>query len=426
MLILFNVLRALGVVVKSQNRDLEKGRSERGSVSRPTYDWKPQSTFAPPFQGKATRTAPPAHPPSTMLQGSASRPFSLGRSLFQPHKKTGSSDSSTRLLTRSPPSRSNSPSPSLKGSEISVTTIPVQQPIVPTSVFGAFPHMARRKPTETGSQLQLPTGAGLTPYPPSKHPRTPRGLSPIPGTPVNPPSSAPFLEVTLHSPASANSSPTTDDFASFISMYFSHKSTELSDLPVFPDPAVPRHGSIVSLHNNVPPARPVLVHPPTVVPQGAISRPKAALSISAVGAGYGHTGSPSAIPDSPPARVISPADSTDASRYSGTISEAGTLSITPREPQPRPISVFQPTQPLRPDKAPTVNAWISNASERRLLDAPRWSRTSSMNRAMPRALPIPPNRPSGWRSPSIYSQATSTVQTPSRQGSSSSTLNRYR
>ncbi|KAH9057825.1 hypothetical protein EDB87DRAFT_973535 [Lactarius vividus] len=160
-LILFNVLRALGRVVKSPNStvssDPEKGR---GNVSRPTYDWKPQSSFASAPQPQIMKTAPPARPPSTILQGSAPRSLSLGGSLFQPHKRTGSEGSSTRLLTPEPLSRGHSPSPSLDGSEASVAATVLQKPIVPTSVLDAqlplLPSAIQRH-TETGPQLLLHT-----------------------------------------------------------------------------------------------------------------------------------------------------------------------------------------------------------------------------------------------------------------------------
>ncbi|KAH9029857.1 hypothetical protein EDB85DRAFT_1501776 [Lactarius pseudohatsudake] len=264
-LILFNVLRALGCVVKSPNStvssDPEKGR---GHVSRPTYDWKPQSSFSSSSQAQIMRTAPPARPPSTILQGSAPRPLSLGRSLFQPHKRTGSESSSARLLTPEPLSRGHSPSPSLDGSEVSVAATVLQKPIVPTSVLDAeLPLLpsAIRKPTETGPQLLLHTtdlpqnnSTGLTPYSPPRHSRY-GGLSPIPGSPSIPHSAAPFLEVTLHSPATLKRTPTNDSVGSVVSMYFSQKSTE-SDLPPFPVPAVPRDSSIgLPLSDYVPPAR---------------------------------------------------------------------------------------------------------------------------------------------------------------------------
>ncbi|KAI9454559.1 hypothetical protein BJY52DRAFT_1188847 [Lactarius psammicola] len=436
-LILFNVLRVLGLAVKSQNSiassDLEKARSERGTVSRPTYDWKPQSTFTSPPQAQITRTAPPAHPPSTILQGPAPRPLTLGRPLFQPHKRTESSGSSARLLTPEPLSRSQSPSPSLDGSEISVATTVVQKPIVPASVLDAKlppPPSAIRNHMETGplptAGLPQNSSIGLTPYSPPRHSRISSGLSPIPGSPSIPQSAAPFLEVTLHSPALARP-PTIDSVGSVISMYFSRKSTESSDLPPFPAPAVPRDSSVgLSLSDYAPPARRVPAalsvgssQAPTPR-EGIAPPPKAALSIGAVGSGYGRIRPSAANPDSPPTRSGSPDDSTDASHYSDT--EAGTPPLVPQEPQPPPMLpvLLQPTQPLRFSRGATVNARPSTTSERRLLDPPRSSRTS-LDRSMSRALPLPPSRPGGQRNPSGYSHAGS-----SRQGLSSSSLGGYR
>ncbi len=434
MFILFNVLRVLGLAVKSQNStvpsDSEKGRSERGPVSRPTYDWKPQSTFVPPPQAQIMRTAPPAHPPSTILQVSAPRPLTLGRPLFQPHKRTGSSGSAARLLTPEPLSRSQSPSPSLDGSEMSVATTIVQKPIMPASVLDAelsLPPSAIRKHTETGPLLQLPivdlpqnSSTGLTPYSLSRPSRFSSSLSPIPGSPAVPQSAAPFLEVTLHSPALSRSA-TTDSVGSVVSMYFSRKSTESSDLPPFPAPAVPRDSSVgLPLSDYVPPARRVpaalSVGSQEVTREGVISPPKA----TAVGGRYGRMRSSAAIPDSPPVHV-SPVDSTDASHYSDT--EAGTPPPAPQEPHPPPPMLpvlLQPTQPLRFSRGATVNARPGTTSERRLLDP------QSLDRSVSRALPNPPSRPppsrpGGQRNPITYSHASS-----SRQGSSSSSISGYR
>ncbi|KAI0292138.1 hypothetical protein BC826DRAFT_453406 [Russula brevipes] len=84
-LILFKVLRALGFAMKStMSTDSEKGRSERGTISRPIYDWKPESKFAP---ATGPVTAPPAPPPFSITEESVIHPATLAKSLFQTHKK---------------------------------------------------------------------------------------------------------------------------------------------------------------------------------------------------------------------------------------------------------------------------------------------------------------------------------------------------
>ncbi|KAH8991348.1 hypothetical protein EDB86DRAFT_1622339 [Lactarius hatsudake] len=223
---------------------------------------------------------------------------------------------------------------------MSTSVLDAELPLLPSAI---------RKPTETGPQLLLHTtdlppqnnSTGLTPYSPPRHSRISGGLSPIPGSPSIPQSAAPFLEVTLHSPATLKRTPTNDSVGSVVSLYFSQKSTE-SDLPPFPIPAVPRDSSIgLALSDYVPPTRRV----PTALAAGAIPRgegvispPK--LSLSAVGGGYGRVRPSPVIPDSPPAHSPSPVDSTDTSQYSDT--EAG----TPHEPQPSPMLpvLLQPTQ----------------------------------------------------------------------------------
>lgn len=310
--ILFNILKVLGFAVKSQNSnvpsDSEKGRSKLGPISRPTYDWKPQASP----QAQFTRTAPPARPPSTILQESAPRPLSFGRLLFRPHKKSGSS--STRLLTPELLSRNHSPSSSLNGSKISATE---------------------------------------------------------------------------------------------------------SDLPPFPAPAVPRDSPVDSTLSDyvrrVP--APSSVGSQAVIPrEGVVSPPEVALSIGAAAArGYGSMRQLPSIPDSPPAPVVSPGDSTDASHYSDT------ESWTPQEPEPSLVlPVLQPTRPLRFSRGTKLNA----GPERHLLDPPQSSRIS-LDPSMPRALPTLPSRPGRQRSSSVYSPAGSMVLTHSRQGSSSSSFSGY-
>jgi hypothetical protein len=406
--------------------DPEKGQSMRGPVSRPTYDWKPQSTFAPSSQVQMMRTAPPAHPPSTILQGSASRPFLLGSSLFQPRKKPGRTDSSTRLLTPEPLSHSHSPSRSLNDSEILVRTTVVQTPMVPASALDAelsLPPRAIRRHTDTGPLQLLPTTDpsqnGLTHYSPPRHSRISGRLSPIQESPSIPRSSAPFQEVTLHSPA-VNRPPSIDGISPLVRFYFSRTSTESLDLPPLPALAIPRDSSVVlPITGYVPAARSVpaalSVGSRAVTPcEGVVSPPEAALSIGAVGRGYGRRPF-AAIPESPPAHVVSPADSTDPSQYSD--SEGESPPLTRQKPRPPPLlPVLQPTQPLRFSRG---SARPSPSSEHRLWDPPH----TFLDRFAPRALPIPPSVP---RSSNTYSQPSSTFWAHSRQDSPSSSFSRIR
>jgi len=220
--------------------------------------------------------------------------------------------------------------------------------------------------------------------------------------------------VTLHSPA-VNSSPTADGRGPLISMYISGKSTESSDLPPFPAPAVPRHSQVGSaISDYVPPVRrvpaPSSLGSQAVIPrENVISPPKASLSIGAVTGRYAPIRSSASILSSPPAHAVSPSDSTDASHYSDNES--------PQEPEP---TLILPTQPLRFSRAGP-----STTSERRLLDPPQSSRIYP-DRSVLRALPVPPSRPGGQPSPSVYSQRSSMVLTHSRQGSSSSSFRGYR
>ncbi|KAI0297248.1 hypothetical protein B0F90DRAFT_917031 [Multifurca ochricompacta] len=151
-LVLFNVLKALGPAMRMRSTntnvtsDTEKGDSEKRNVSRPTYDWKPQSTFAPSSQGPVMKTAPPARPPGSILQEYVPQSSSLRESLRQSHKKTGSVGSFTRLLTPEPLSRAHSPSGSID-SHLSVLTALNPQPIVPASVLdaGLLPPLKRSR-----------------------------------------------------------------------------------------------------------------------------------------------------------------------------------------------------------------------------------------------------------------------------------------
>lgn len=424
MLILFTVLRVLGLALKSPNStlssDSEKGQPKRGPISRPTYIWDPQYTFAPPSQPQMMRTAPPAHPPSTILQGSAPRPLFLAGSLFQPGRKTGSTYSSTRPLTSESLSRSPSPSVSLSGSEISVATTIVEKPMVPASVLDAelsLPPLAMQRHPESGS-LQLLTADslwnGLTPYSPPRHSRISNA---IPGSPSIPQSAAPFQEVTLHSPA-VNKPPTSEGgISSLVNLYFSRKYTESFDRPPRPAPAVPHDSpvvlpptSCVSAGRSVSAALSVGAQVVTHH-EGVISPPEPALSLGAVGGGYG----PPQFSFSAASPVVSPVNSTNPSQYSST--EAGSPPPELQEPlPPPPLPVLRPTQPLRFSKV------AMTPSEHRLLDPLR----TSLDRPVLRALPLPPTVAGGRGSPSVYSQGSSTVWTHIRQGSSSSYLSRYR
>src|SRR5712672_2134888 len=103
------------------------------------------------------KSAPPARPPSSILQESASRPSSLAKSLFQTHKKTGSG--SSRLLTPEPSSRSYSPTPSLER-PASLYSAPVTRNIVspPPSILEdepAVPPEAVQKPEQASLQPSL-------------------------------------------------------------------------------------------------------------------------------------------------------------------------------------------------------------------------------------------------------------------------------
>lgn len=415
MLVLFNILRILGHCVKSLANDgpsdSEKGRSTRGLISRPKYDWNPQSTFASPPQAQSTKTAPPARPPGTVLQKPTSRPTSFGRALFKSHKKSGSTSSTTRLLTPEPLSRNHSPSPSLDGSEISVATTVVRKPVMRASVLDAelpLPLAAMRKPTETADPPSQNGSAGLTPHSYLGRSRISSGLTPIAVGYPSPQTAAPFLEVTLHSPA-VNSYPTNDD-GGLISMYISRKSAESWDLPPFPAPAVPRDsplGSILSDHVPLEQRLPAAssVGPQAFIPRGGVvSPPKAALVIGSATGGYGHIQS-SAPTHLPPAPVVSP-ESSVTSHYSDTDSWT---SRAPQEPESSfMFPVLGPVKPLRLSKTPRMLPSPRTETERRLLDPPSSSRVYP-DRTVPRALPVPPPSQSGGRqrSGSLYSYASS-------------------
>lgn len=364
--------------------DSEKGRSERGTISRPMYDWKPQSRFAP-VTGSVT--APPP-PPCSIAEESVSHPASLAKSLFQTHKKAGSANSSTGLLTTESPLRSHSPSPN---PGLSPTAVLVQEPIASPSVLDAeldVPPEAAQKHTQTIPQPNLPTldipllpdssSTGLTPSPRGKRSRISRDPNLISGSPTSLASSLstpPFLEVTLHSPLS---SPTGDGVGSLISMYLSHDSPTSVELPPFPAAAVQRDSAIG-------------------VPLSSLPL-KAAVSIGAVGGGRkGRAPPPPPIPPHPKlpsASLKSFDESTDASHYSD--SDPGTPPVLPPLP---------PTQPLRLSRMKSMDAQ-SRASR-------------SSERPAFRALPMPPGR-RVLRNPSVQSSASTPASSHSHEKSSSS------
>jgi len=401
-IILFNILRTLGPVVKSTlSADSEKGRWERPIISRPKYDWNPRSTFASTTRGSVMKSAPPARPPSSILQESASRPSSLAKSLFQAHKKTGSANSSSRLLTPEPPSRSHSPTPSIERPEYLISAPLTKKIVSRTPILEPEPAVlseAVQKPEQASLQLSLLSAdspshrdssvsiisTGLTPSPRGKRSRVSRDLNPTPGSPtlsIAPPTSAPFLEVTL---SSAPSSPLADGVSSLISMYLSRNSTVSAELPLFPAAVVQRESS---------------ADLPVIVPPEHVGFPlKAAVSIGAVGGRQIYAHPPVAHPELPPVSLASPAHSTDASHYSDTEVES------PPPPQARPS--MQPTQPLRLGKTPTTNTQPRTLLEQRSSEKSQGPR-GVHDRLASRTLPMPPGPPSLARSASLQSYASS-------------------
>ncbi|KAI0261517.1 hypothetical protein BC834DRAFT_467041 [Gloeopeniophorella convolvens] len=412
--------------------DLEKGRSNHGSISRPAYDWTPQASFAPRTQGPVSRTAPPAHPPNSIPQGqgfgSGSRLSSLRRSPFQGHRKSSAStDSSSRLLTPEPSSRGHSPSPSLNSLD-SVSTI--GRPIAPASVLDAAelsaPPQAIQKSMQTVPQLHLLTAqaspigpTGLTPSPRRKRAPLSTNLSPIPGSPAvplsaAPPSAAPFHEVTLNTPA-PQPSPTSDGVSSLISMYFSRKSASSAELPPFPTNAGSRDSTLDFTSTSASEVESLSAFPavPVLTPPEAALRPlKATVSVGAVGGARGPMATPPPLPTPPPAPQALPSPglsasspsyyTTDASDYSE--SEAG--SPPPLPSFPRAPTALQPTQPLRLSKVgppmdakpstglgpgvvgdDAVGAALERPPSRQLPERPR----PGIERPASRALPVPPD-----------------------------------
>ncbi|KAI9512974.1 hypothetical protein F5148DRAFT_560840 [Russula earlei] len=396
--ILFNVLRALSTAVKSTaSTDSEKGSFEGPPISRPKHDWIPQSSFASTKMetGSVTRSAPPAYPPGSIFHGRTSR-SSLAKSLFQ-GRKTGNSDSSVRLLTPDPPSRNDSPIPNLELRGSSSSSPLLRRILSPSNVLNtgpAVPAEGVQKPKQIAQQLSLSTSdlpafihdsnhSGLTPSPRGKRARISRDLNPTSESPTVSASlstAAPFLEVTLRSPPT---SPTAEVGGSVISMYFSRDSTVASELPPFPAAAVQRDSSV-----DLP------VAPP---PEDVGLRPKAALSIGAVGGRQRPARPRVPHPQRPPVRLVSPDDSTDASRYSDTEPDS--------PPSPEVRAALHPTQPLRVGKTTIVNA-PSRAVPERSLTSERSQKPG--DRPGSRALPVPPGSPKHHaRTASVLSHASS-------------------
>lgn len=350
--------------------------SEKGP-SAPTYGWRSQSTYTSETQGPVTKTAPPAHSPDTILQGRTSHLRSLAKYVFRPHRKTGSTTSLTHLLT---PSRSHSPTSSIDRSESLSSTLRVGEPIAPASVLDAelaVPPEAIQKSTHPLPRLNHLTidfpprhgsnSTSLSPPPRGKRSRISRDLPPILESPTMP--IVPFLEVTLCSPTT---SPTADGFGSLINMYMSRHPIMSAELPPFPDTAGHRDSSVSFLPSGSedlvsPTTRSPPVDLPVTVPLEGVGIPlKAAISIGAVGGRPTHTHPPGPRPELPPVYATSPADSTDASQYSGFEADAPTLSA---------------------ESAETNVSAQSGASR----EGP--SRSLVQDRPLLRALPLPSSRP---------------------------------
>jgi len=383
--------------------DSEKGRLERCKVSRPKYHWTP-ATFSCLTKEPVAKRAPPAHPPDS-IRGSVSRPSFLAKSLFQSHKKNGSSNSSTGLLRSEPLARSHSPSPSLERPSLLL----VQTPIAPTSVLNAevdLPPQAIQKHSQTIPQLNIsnsdlhprPDSIGLTPSPRSKRSRVSRDLSTTSES-TTPSSPAPFLEVTLHSP---HTTLTGDGVGSLISMYLSRNSSTF-ELPPFPAPVVQSDSSVDDL--------------PVIVPHESVGFPlKAAVSIGAVGGKKRHLPSSASHPELPPVPIASPADSTDPSQYSD--SEAG----SPPPPLPSQVRpTLRPTQPLRLSRTTSVNKQTSTSRDRQSTEQSHVPRKLTVSRALP---PVP-GRPAPLRTSSVRSFASTLAPSVSRNGSTSSSQYSY-
>ncbi|KAI0249166.1 hypothetical protein BJV78DRAFT_1229805 [Lactifluus subvellereus] len=434
-LILFNVLRALGPAMRSTSTpvcpDTEKGRMERGTVSRPADDWKPQSTFAPPTQDQAMRTASQAHPPITILHGLVPSRSSSKKSL---HKKADSATSTTRLLTppdSESPSPCHSPTPSLGTSELSVSPALIPKSIASVSDAElALPPQALQKVTHTNPQLHLLTPSsqsnsnvtGLTPCPRVKRSRVSSDLGPIPGSPATitaPQTTLPVVEAAPRSPA-ASVSPTDADVGSVVNLYFSDAFASSVDSPLSPAPAIPTNGSadlpisILESTVHVSPTTPLpatssIDHSLVVPPEGATRPLKAYVSVGAVGGGR--------RPTDPDTHLVSPADSRDASQYSD--SEA-----SPPSQPPYVIPPLQPTQPLRLSRSTSISAQAGAEMDRQTFEQPRVPRPVH-HRQTPRSLPTLPGLPNLTRTPTARLQTRSALSTRSRKAASRSSHRGY-
>ena len=377
--------------------DSEEGRLEKCTVSRPKHNWTPSATFSCLIKEPVTKTAPPARPPDS-IRGGVSHTYSLAKSLFQSHKKTGSANSSTGLLISEPLSR-HSPSPSLERP----SSLLIQKHIAPTSVLNAevdIPPQAVQKHSQTVPQLDIskydlnlrPDSIGLTPSPRLQRSRVSRDLPPILESPT---SAAPFLEVTLHSPRATL---TGEGVGSLISMYFSRNSSTV-ELPPFPAAVVQRDSSVDGL--------------PVRAPHENIGFPlKAAVSIGAVGGNKSHLHSLPPVPSVPPA---SPSDLTDPSQYSD--SETGSPPPLPLPSLLRPT--LRPTQPLRLSRTTGMNTHSLSSRDRQSMEQSRVPRKLPV----PRALLTPTSRPAPLRTSSVRSFASTlapSVSSLSRSGSNSS------
>jgi len=340
-IILFNVLRALGPAMKSSySMDSEKEHLEQDTDSYLSKDTKTLPTFPSEIQGPMTKPATPARSPGSIFQGGAS----YISSLFQSHKKTGGKGSSTHMQTAAPTSN-------FQRSESSSLTLPVERPIAPTplSDVGLTMHPeANQKSTQLVPHLKIDlppqhvvNSTGLSPPPRGKRFRVSHGLRPITGSPTLP--IVPFLEVTLCSPTT---SPTVDGIGSLINMYISRDPTMSTELPPFPDTAGQRDSSTsLPMSTSSPFGSPAtrLLAPsaadlPRAAPPVSIGSPlKAAVSVGAVG------GKPTQALLAPPLELLSthttsPAHSTSASRYPDSKGDAPPL---PEESATRDTKALQ-------------------------------------------------------------------------------------
>lgn len=370
-LILFGVLRALDSAMKSANStDLEKGRLEKRMISRPKYHSTLPATLSSPIKEPVAKTAPPAVLPPDSIRGSIPRPSFLAKLLFQSHKKTGSSNSSTGLPRSESLSRSPQPSPSFGRPSSHSQTVPRLQLDIAKSDLPPQPDYDSES-------------TGFTSYPRLERSAISRDLTTIsksPTTSLVSSSPAPSFEVTLHS------TPTTvtgDGVGSLISMYLYRNSSTL-ELPPFPAAVAQCDSSVDDL-------------PLTFsLERVGFSSPKPAVSNGEVGGTNIHLHSSSFHPELPPMLLASPDDSTDPSQYSD--SDAGSPPPPPLSSQVRPT--LQPTQPLRLNKTTSVNVQAPTSRDRQLTEQSHDPRKLPVFR---RAPPTLPGRPAPLRASSVRS-----------------------